>query len=204
MHLEILVEEASAEAALRKLLPKILRGAATFNLVVHEGKPDLLKRLPDRLRGYRAWIPEDYRIIVLVDEDREDCERLKQTLGEEARRAGFSTPSKPGRRGGFELLNPIAVEELEAWFFGDVEALREVYPRVPATLEQKARFRDPDAIKGGTWEVLERVLNRAGYFSAGMPKIEVARRVAQHMEPERNRSHSFQVFRSGLTSLLGG
>lgn len=202
MHFEILVEEASIEAALRKLLPKILRDLASFNLVVHAGKPDLLKRLPARLRGYRAWMPENYRIVVLIDEDREDCKKLKEKLEEEAQQAGFSTVSNPGHRGGFEVLNRIAVEELEAWFFGDVEALREVYPRVPATLENKAPFRDPDAIQGGTWEALERVLKRAGYFPAGMPKIEVARSVAEHMEPGRNRSHSFAVFRSGLETLL--
>jgi hypothetical protein len=31
-------------------------------------------------------------------------------------------------------LNRIAVEELEAWFFGDIEALRAVYPKLSATL----------------------------------------------------------------------
>lgn len=50
----------------------------------------------------------------------------------------------------FQVVNRIAVEELEAWFFGDWSALQAAYPRVPATIPQKARFRDPDAIVGGT------------------------------------------------------
>jgi hypothetical protein len=28
----------------------------------------------------------------------------------------------------------------------------------------------------------------------GLPKIEVAREIAQHMEPKRNKSRSFQLF----------
>jgi hypothetical protein len=59
----------------------------------------------------------------------------------------------------------LAIEELEAWFFGDMDAVRALYPRVPETLEQRAGFRDPDAIRGGTWEALERILQRAGYFA---------------------------------------
>jgi len=80
LHLEILVEERSAEVALRALVPKIVEGRATFEVRVHQGKPDLLQRLPNRLRGYRACLPEDHRIVVLVDEDRQDCLALKGQL----------------------------------------------------------------------------------------------------------------------------
>ena len=52
----------------------------------------------------------------------------------------------------FQLVNRLAVEELEAWFFGDVDAMATAYPRVPRTLAQRAPYRDPDRIKGGTWE----------------------------------------------------
>lgn len=202
MHLEILVEEPSAEAALHELVPKLTGSGATFNLIAHQGKPDLLKRLPDRLRGYRAWIPEDFRIVVLLDEDREDCRELKAQMEEAARNAGFTTASAPGSRGGFTVLNRVAVEELEAWFLGDVPALRRVFPRIPESLGQRARFRDPDAVRGGTWEALERELQRVGYYKAGAPKIELARSVARHMEPGRNRSYSFRVFRQGLRRLV--
>jgi Domain of unknown function (DUF4276) len=91
---------------------------------------------------------------------------------------------------------------LESWFFGDVEALTRAYPKVPPTLAQRRGYRNPDAMTGGTWEKLERVLQDAGYYRNGMPKIEVARNVAEHMDPNRNRSRSFQVFFQGLRALV--
>ncbi len=193
------VEEPSAEAALNNLLPRLLPEAA-FRFITFQGKRDLLTNLAARLRGYAAWLPEDWRILVLVDEDREDCIALKQVLEMASLSAGLISKSQAGV-GQFQVLNRIAVEELEAWFLGDVEALRQVYPRLPASLAQRQRFRDPDGIPGGTWEALENLLKSYGYYSGGYPKIEAARRISQHMEPYRNRSHSFQVFLKGLQAL---
>jgi hypothetical protein len=202
MHLEILVEEPSVEAALQELVPKIVGGEVSFNLITHQGKDALLKSLPNRLRGYRAWLPEGFRIVVLLDEDREDCFKLKARMEEAARRAGFTTASDPEASGRFTVLNRVAVEELEAWFLGDVPALRQVFPKIPESLGKRARFRDPDSVRGGTWEALERELQRLGYYSSGMPKIELARMVARHMEPNQNRSPSFKVFQEGLRRLV--
>jgi len=119
--------------------------------------------------------------------------------------AGLSTKSAPDDSGQFRVVNRIVVEELEAWFVGDVAALRAAYPGVPETLASKVRFRDPDDVPGGTWEALQRVLVTAGHYRGldRMPKIEVARRVATHMDPESNRSRSFQAFASGLLALAG-
>ena len=96
----------------------------------------------------------------------------------------------------------VLVEELEAWFFGDVEALRAAYPRVPASLARRAPYRDPDGIAGGTWEALYRVLKRAGYYQTSFPKTEVARNVSVHMDPSRNNTHSFRAFREGVEALV--
>ena len=65
-------------------------------------------------------------------------------------------------------------------------------------MPSQAKYRDPDAITGGTWEALERLLQKAGYFKTGLRKIEAARSIAAHMDPTRNTSQSFQVFRSAL------
>jgi len=94
------------------------------------------------------------------------------------------------------------MKQLEAWFFGDVAALQTAYPRLGPRLGTQSRFRDPDAIPD-TWEALEREFQRCGYFPAGLPKIQIARTVSAHMEPERNRSQSFQHFRQGLLALAG-
>lgn len=192
MHLEVYLEEPSAEAALDELLPRVLGEGHTFVLHPFRGKQELLKKLPDRLRGYSSWLPEDWRIVVLVDEDRQDCHALKQQILSAAEAAGIAD----------RVLARIAVEELEAWFFGDLTALRAAFPRLPGTLERRAAYRDPDSIAGGTWEALDRELKRAGY-SGGLAKISTARAVAQHMDPDANSSRSFQVFVEGVRQIAG-
>lgn len=200
-HVELYLEEPSAEAALATLLPRILGPDVTFRLHPFNGKADLLRKLPSRLKGYSRWLPPDWRIVVLVDEDREECEELKGRLLDAIKGAGLK-PASVSRPDG-HVLPRIAVEELEAWFLGDVPALTAAFPGVPPSLASRERFRDPDAVTGGTWEALARVLKRAGHFVGGYPKIEAARRVAAEMDPDRNRSKSFRVFRDGLRSIAG-
>jgi hypothetical protein len=200
---EFLVEEPSAQAALRNLLPGILGPHHTFNVHPHNGKQDLLRHLPDRLKGYRRWLPKDWSIVVLVDRDREQCLKLKARLEVAAKEAGLPTKTSAGPGKPFRVLNRVVIEELEAWFFGDVAALRAAYPKLSSKLANQARYRDPDTIVGGTWEALERELQRAGYYPQGLPKLETARNVSAHMDPPRNRSGSFQAFCDGLLDLVG-
>lgn len=54
-HIEFIVEEPSMEAALRTIVPKILNDVS-FDVYAHQCKDERLKRLPDRLRGYAAWL----------------------------------------------------------------------------------------------------------------------------------------------------
>ena len=198
LHLEFLVEEASLESALSQLLPKILPSAVTSKIHSFRGKTDLLAKLPNRLKGYQAWLPPDWKIVILIDEDREDCLKLKKQLEIMAISAGLITKSSCQKGKSFQVLNRIVIEELEAWFFGDVEAIRQAYPKVSPNLAHQQQFRDPDAIKGGTWEALERVLQKAGYHSGGLEKYKASSEIAQYMNPQLNRSTSFQVFRRGL------
>lgn len=203
MRIEFLVEEPSAEAALTNLVPKIVGRNVPFRVHPYQGKQDLFGKLTQRLRGYARWLPEDWWVVVLIDEDRQDCRALKERLKRSARDAGLHTTTMSGPDGPFRVLNRLAIEELEAWFFGDVEALVAVYPGVPPTLDRKANYRDPDAIRGhgGTCEALADVLKRARYYRSGMPKIETARRISERMAPDRNRSRSFQVFRDALRGM---
>ncbi|MDX9724338.1 MAG: DUF4276 family protein [Myxococcota bacterium] len=99
------------------------------------------------------------------------------------------------------LLPQLPIEELEAWYFGDWEAVRTAYPRVKANVAQQASYRFPDAIKGGTWEAFERILQRAGYFKTGLRKLEAAKAIAAHLEPTRNSSPSFLAFRKTVMGL---
>lgn len=63
---------------------------------------------------------------------------------------------------------------------------------IPKVIVDAATYRI-HLIRGGTAERLERILQKAGYYSEGLAKIEMACRIAEHMEPQRNRSHSFQA-----------
>jgi hypothetical protein len=199
-HVEILVEEPSMETALRLLLPKMI-GDMSFGIHPYQCKQDLLSKLLNRLRGYRKWLSENWRIVVLLDRDDDDCRELKYRLEQVAIAAGLRTkstaPVEP-----YVVVNRLAIEELEAWYFGDWTAVCTAYPRVSRSIPYKAKYRDPDAIQGGTWEAFERVLKRYGYFAGGLRKIEAARAIAQHMVPEINSSKSFQVFHRALREMM--
>ena len=202
MHIKFFLEEPSAEEALRHILRKILSPDVICIFHVFEGKDDMLEELPKHLKGDQ-WIRNNGRIIVLVDEDREDCHELKAHLERAAHEAGFVTKSRAAPNEDFQIVNRIAIEELEAWFFGDVEALHAAYPRIPKNLQSKAKYRDPDAIQGGTSEALEHLLIQKNYYRGRIPKPTVAQNIAQHMQPSRNRSKSFQVFVEGLKACVG-
>lgn len=202
-HVEVLVEERSMAVALEAILPKLL-GPISFAVRDFQGKPDLVAKLPQRLRGYAKAASPGLRIVVLVDRDRDDCDDLKAQLEGMAAAAGLRTRTAlRSKRGGgaWMIVNRIAVEELEAWYFGDWAAVRAAFPRVSANVPRQAPYRNPDAIKGGTAEAFERVLRNAGYFDEGLSKIRAARAVAQRLDPAANTSRSFQVFRDAILEL---
>ena len=196
MHIEFLIEDYSGGEALNILLPSCLAPETQYKVHNFSGKSDLLKKLPDRLKGYKAWIPDDYLIVVLIDRDDQDCIELKQQLEDISSNAGFTTKTKNNEC--FQVLNRIIIEELESWFFGDIDAIVKAYPGVKSSLAQQEKYRDSDAIQGGTWEALERILKKARYHQGGLDKSKAARDIAQWMKPEANRSKSFQVFYKGL------
>ena len=198
-HVEVLVEEPSMEAALRILLPKIV-GQLSFEIHPFQCKGKLLGSLPARLRGYAGWIPKNWRIIVVVDRDDDECVALKKRLETIAAEAGLTTRSRAkGKR--YTVATRLVIEELEAWYFGDWDAVRAAYPRASAGVPRKARYRKPDEITGGTWEAFERVLQDSGYFRNGLRKIEAAREVARHMDPSVNTSPSFRALRDVLAEI---
>jgi hypothetical protein len=196
-HLEFLVEEPSMEVFLRELLPRALPSETTFQIHVHRGKPDLMKKLPSRLLGYAKCLPQNHRIVVLVDRDGDRCGDLKARIEQAATSAGLLTRSlcqgQPWR-----VVSRIAIEELEAWFFGEWNAVRRAYPRVLKTVPAQTPYRDPDAVAGGTWEALERIFQRAGYFDGGLRKLELAGNIGRHLDPARSRSASFKAFLQAL------
>jgi hypothetical protein len=159
MHIEFLVEEYSVERVLRCLLPRMLPEQVTFEIHPHQGKPDLLSKLPGKLAGYARWMPPDWCICILVDQDEDDCLDLKGTITRIASRAGV------------RALVRIAVKELESWFFGDAQAIHQAYPRVSCTLDRRAKYRNPDAIRGGHGKRLNASSNGRATTLAGCPRL---------------------------------
>lgn len=191
------------EAFLAQILPGLLDGRSSFTIHAHQGKPDLLAKLRGRLRGYAKWLPADARIIVLVDRDDDDCAALKRRLEADAEAAGLATRSTAGREV-WRIVNRIAIEELEAWFFGEWMSVRRAFPRVPANIVGQASFRHCDAISGGTWEALERILKRRGYFLEGLRKIEAARAIGMNFDAGTCISPSFAAFRNAVEEAVAG
>ena len=196
-HFEFLVEEPSMEAFLDAWLPRFLPPHCTFEIFVHPGKHALLRRLGSRLRGYANWMPPEYRIVVVVDRDSDECEELKLRLEQICESVGLRSRRAAGGPE-WQVVTRIAIEELEAWYFGDWPAVRAAYPRIPAQIPDRVARRNPDAIRGGTWEAFERVLRRYGYFRQGLAKVRAATDIGRHIDPARNRSRSFAVFRDAI------
>ena len=180
------------EAFLRALLPRLLPEGRTFDVHPFQGKHDLLAKLEPRLRSYATWLPDHWRIVVVVDRDDDDCHEVKRQMEEMAERAGLVTRTRAGAAP-WQLVNRVAVEELEAWYFGDWQAVRTAYTKTDPEVPARSAFRNPDAIVGGTWEAFEHVMQKRGYFKGGLRKIEAARAIGAHVDAERSTSHSFRT-----------
>ena len=135
------------EAFLLALLPRLLPRDRTFQVHVFQGKRDLLQKLESRLRGYARWLSDDCRIVVMVDRDNDECHALKAQLEEAAGRAGLLSRSRATEYP-WQLVNRVVIEELEAWYFGDWDAVRAAYPLVPAAIPNPAKYRDPRRHRG--------------------------------------------------------
>ncbi|WP_223163427.1 DUF4276 family protein [Methylococcus geothermalis] len=200
--LEVLVEEPSMEEALRHLLPKIIGNRTGWKVINMRSKGRLMKELPDRLRGYKRRMDggEEIKVIVLIDRDNDNCHDLKRQLEDMARNAGLQTKTAAGTGGAaFQVVNRIAIEELEAWFIGDTTALQCAFTSLRG-IRFPNSFNNPD--NGGTWERLHHFLKQNGIYRNSFPKIAAARNIAKHMDPRRNRSRSFQCFLQGVVACL--
>ena len=193
------------EAFLNEMLPRFLDPAIVWKPINYGSKHRLLTTLPTRLRGYANFSPAlRPKSLVLVDRDDDDCLDLKAQLETACRAASLTTLAVAEAGQSFDVVNRVVIEELEAWYFGDIDALCAEWPGIPVTLGKQARFRNPDGIAGGTHEALLSVLQRAGHFKGldRLPKIEAARRMGKRVDPANNQSHSFRAFLTGLCALV--
>jgi hypothetical protein len=100
----------------------------------------------------------------------------------------------------------IAIEEMEAWYFGDRQALTTAYPK--AKTEVLNRYAQDNVC--GTWELLadaiypggSTAIQKAGWPLPGQVKCEWAEKIGPLLDPERNDSPSFGKLRDGLRRLV--
>ena len=214
MHFEILVEDKSGKIVLEAIADRILESVGadhTHRILSYKGighiprgltgttdprSRILLDRLPGILGGYgKSLRSYPAAVVVIVDLDDKDCRVFKQAMSDVL----DACDPKP------TTLFRIAIEEIEAWLLGDRAAVKAAYPRAR---EQVLDDYAQDSICG-TWEKLadaihpggSQKLKRLGYPHVGRVKCEWAGKIARHLDPERNLSRSFQVFRDEMRAL---
>ena len=179
--LVFLVEEPSMAHLLNELLPRLFP-SLLFQCVPHEGKSDLEKSIPRKLR---AWREPSVRFMVMRDQNSGDCRKVKAKLSERCKQGGRT-----------DSLVRVVCRELEAWYIGDAGALTQAFPDVAKQIQgelRKKRFRNPDD-----------VVRPAEALSALIPEFQKrsgARSLGQHLS-RQNRSRSYQVFLAGIERLL--
>jgi hypothetical protein len=192
MHfLEILVEEPSMKAFLEVLLPRLLPsgyqlGANVF-IRPHQGKQDLMKSIPRKARAYAYYYGSKLRLLILHDQDSNDCRPLKAKILEQI----------PGDVP-YPVLVRIPCRELENWYLGDLTAIEQAYPPFQASAyQQKRKYRSDRVGQLNGYDELKKLVPQ-------FQKIDGARRIApwMHVTVGHNRSRSFGHFLTGLSRLL--
>lgn len=181
IQLVFLVEERSMQEVLNIILPQILPQEIYFQVIPHEGKSDLQKSIPRKLK---AWQNPNVFFIILHDQDSNNCIQLKQALQSLCVEA-----EKPSS------LVRIICHELEAWFLGDLIAVDQAFPGKNLSRKQNSnKYRNQDQLNNAAQELKSLVKE--------YQKISGARKIAPYLDLERNCSISFKVFIEGVTRLV--
>lgn len=213
MHIEILIEDNSGQRLLEILLPKVLGDNGdvhTWRLHSYRGigripgklssksdpsKRILLENLPRILRGYGKSSGVD-AIVVVLDNDSRNCKKFLGELHKVRSACGKLPPT----------LFRLAIEEMEAWYLGDREALLKAYPRIRKDV--LARYKQDSVCD--TWELLadaiypggSRAIKDKGWPLPGQVKHQWAQQIGPLLDFDRNISPSFKKLRQGLLRLV--
>jgi hypothetical protein len=117
--------------------------------------------------------------VIVHDKDSWDCRVLKQELVNLCQHAG-----RP------DTLVRIACNELEAWYFGDLEAVGQAFGRDITAFSRKRKYRNPDNIENPKLEIKTII--------SDLQQISGAKAIAVCMDIARNTSPSFKVFIAGV------
>lgn len=180
--LEFLVEERSMAEVLKVLLPRILPASwvldENYFIRPHEGKSDLKRSIPKKLKGFAQHKEQTTGFIIIQDQDSNDCRQLKQEL---------VALCKANQAPNIKFLVRIVCHELEAWYLGDMKAIQAVFPRFnPARHLKKSLFRLPDTCQNPK----TRLKDIVGDYQ----QIATAQMIAPYIDIEHNRSESFREY----------
>lgn len=215
MHIEIVVEDSSGEKLLDSILPKILGCQGdphTWRVHAYKGigripknmkagsdpsKRILLDQLPRLLQGY-GRTPGVDAVVVVLDTDKRNC---RDFLAELMALAASCNPAP-------NTMFRLAIEEVEAWYLGDRDALLAAYPRAKA--DPLGRYIQDSPCD--TWELLAdaiypggvAAIKKVGWPLPGQIKHEWAEKIGPLLEVDRNISPSFCKLRDGLRRLAAG
>jgi hypothetical protein len=177
-----LLEEQSMAETLKILLPKILPQGIDSLCLAQNGKADLQKMIPIKMR---RWQLPDTEFVIMQDQDANDCVKLKQQLRELAKQGGI-----------YDCLIRIVCDELESWFLGDIAALEKGFGLDLSVYKDKAKYRNPDNLQNAKQELKALV--------PSYQQISGPRAIAPYMDISANRSYSFNVFVEGVKRLCEG
>jgi hypothetical protein len=177
-----MIEERSMEIALKKILPEFLPDDSII-IIPHEGKQDLERSIPKKLRAWKDRPEIKYNFVILRDQDCGDCKEIKNNIKELCNANG-----RP------ETLVRIVVHELESWFLGDLNAIDAAFDTNYAKNKNKRKFRNPDSISNPSQEIKRMIKNYS--------KLNGARKISAHLNISENSSKSFNVFISGLRRII--
>jgi hypothetical protein len=183
--LHIFTEEPSLKNVFDIILPKILPEHVLFRIYPHQGKQDLEKALTHTIPSI-SRIPGS-RILITRDQDTADCKKVKSELIDIVKDNCYCEYS---------------CKELESWFIGDLKAIENAFPRFRASqYENKAKYRNVDDIPKPSADLLKLIPEYSN--RKFLPKLEISEKIAEHMNPEKNKSKSFSQTIIAIKRLTG-
>lgn len=216
MHLHFMVEDQSGEKLVDIIAKKLcssnpavtyetkgykgLGGFTPKNTATETHTGKLLNNLATVLDGLnRAYSKNPnypFAVIVVVDNDNRDTNAFRAEMEAVAQKKNVT----------IDHVFCIAIEEIEAWLLGDIEAVKAAYPHAKMDV---IRGYQQDSICG-TWEKLAEAvykgglkkLKKQGSFEIGKMKCEWAEKIGAKMVIDKNESPSFQFFVSEIRKRL--
>lgn len=184
-------EELSMRRFLESWLGQYLPGEDIgFKIFDFRGKDDLKNKIENRIKAYKSEGNLIYKHFVVIDRDNEDCAELNELLVKKCASAGFEVRNCGSS---WQAATCIVIEELEAWYFGDWDAVKTCYGRVSSTISRKPRFKKPDRIEKPS-QRLEEIFKHSR-IKDKFRKTRIAENVGRAYNADRSTSPSFKHFR---------